>query len=299
MDPRLHHGGALPRIVYIAGYGRCGSTILDIVLGAHRHAASCGELTYLLEDFDAARRCACKRPYSRCEVWAPSLAVIDPVASAGALRRAEARPWPALPVRIPRLDHSLLASYATTMRQLLARAAAGMGAQVLIDSSKTTKTCALRPIRLAQSGFDVRVIHLHRGFAATMRSVARRSNWAAEGRSTSRLRVLRALPGYWLAHRYARLARRALGPANYLPLDYEQLIAAPVATIRRLGDFIGLDYAEVAARIAAGDSFAVQHNVGGNRIRLAGSVSLLADPAAGGTARGGSGAAVPAGIGPG
>jgi hypothetical protein len=130
-----------------------------------------------------------------------------------------------------------------------------------------------------------------------MRSVAQRSNWAAEGRSTARLRLLRAIPGYWLAHRYARLSAQFVGAANYLQLDYEQLLAAPVATIRRLGEFIGLDYSEVAARIAAGDSFAIRHNVGGNRIRLAGSVKLLAGPSATGQAPGHQGTAtVRAGI---
>ena len=44
-----------PTIIYIAGYGRSGSTVLDIMLGDHPRIFSGGELTYLFDDYKRAR----------------------------------------------------------------------------------------------------------------------------------------------------------------------------------------------------------------------------------------------------
>jgi len=62
--------GSRVRILYIAGLGRSGSTILDRILGSHPGFHSAGELAStwsqgVLED----RLCACGRPFSSCTFW--------------------------------------------------------------------------------------------------------------------------------------------------------------------------------------------------------------------------------------
>src|SRR5689334_12852153 len=58
------------KIVYIAGYSRSGSTILDIILGSHQNMFGTGELTYLVDDWlHAERLCTCGNTYTKCEFW--------------------------------------------------------------------------------------------------------------------------------------------------------------------------------------------------------------------------------------
>src|SRR5438105_3013640 len=58
------------KIVYIAGYSRSGSTILDILLGNHSQVISTGELVYLFEDWNnPTRSCTCGKPYGNCSFW--------------------------------------------------------------------------------------------------------------------------------------------------------------------------------------------------------------------------------------
>src|SRR5687768_11029927 len=60
----------MSKILYIAGYGRCGSTILDIILNGHPEITGDGEVTFLLDDWaNSSRHCACGTPYDKCDFW--------------------------------------------------------------------------------------------------------------------------------------------------------------------------------------------------------------------------------------
>jgi hypothetical protein len=50
------------KILYIAGYSRSGSTILDIILSSHPQIFGTGELGYLFDDWIAGTRlCTCEQ----------------------------------------------------------------------------------------------------------------------------------------------------------------------------------------------------------------------------------------------
>src|SRR3954452_15131421 len=58
------------KIVYIAGYSRSGSTILEIVLSSHAKIFGTGELGYLFDDWiEGTRRCTCEQVYADCVFW--------------------------------------------------------------------------------------------------------------------------------------------------------------------------------------------------------------------------------------
>ena len=66
----MRGGRFLAKILYIAGYGRSGSTLLDIVLGNHPENVGVGEVSFLLNDWaNRSRRCSCGVPYQECEFW--------------------------------------------------------------------------------------------------------------------------------------------------------------------------------------------------------------------------------------
>ena len=59
-----------PGIIYIGGYGRSGSTVLDIVLGDHPELHSLGEFQNFFNIFhDPGMKCPCGQAYAACPEW--------------------------------------------------------------------------------------------------------------------------------------------------------------------------------------------------------------------------------------
>ena len=60
----------MTKVLYIAGWGRSGSTILDNVLGQVDGFFSAGELMFLWRrGLIEGRLCGCGRPLRDCDVW--------------------------------------------------------------------------------------------------------------------------------------------------------------------------------------------------------------------------------------
>ena len=57
------------KLLYIAGNGHSGSTIIDIILGSTKDYFSAGELTYITRDELKNEYCSCNELISDCEVW--------------------------------------------------------------------------------------------------------------------------------------------------------------------------------------------------------------------------------------
>lgn len=261
---------ARPRILYIAGYGRSGSTVLDIVLGSHPSAVGLGEVTYLFEEAVLDRKCACGKPFRECSLWHGALAEVgDPRRAAKTIRVVERRlflPWLVLGrgLFLPRRR------YAAIQGALLAHVRRVCGAPVLVDSSKTARGAAGRALALAWFlAEDVRVIHLVRDAREVLRSlVATGSNWALEGRaSPPRLPAFRAMSGWLLSNLSAAFLGRLLGRRRYLRLRFHDLLDDPEAVLTRICEWAGLDTAGIREAASKRGPFRAGHQVGGNRLR--------------------------------
>ncbi|MGI9263472.1 MAG: hypothetical protein ACR2QU_01000, partial [Gammaproteobacteria bacterium] len=65
-------------VLYIAGAGRSGSTVLDRVLGAVDRSQSFNELYRVYEDgFAGMSRCACGAQIDECDFWRPVIGSIE------------------------------------------------------------------------------------------------------------------------------------------------------------------------------------------------------------------------------
>jgi hypothetical protein len=154
--------------VFVGGYARTGSTLLDRLLGQVDGFASFGELRHVWErNFRGNQLCGCGRPFRECPFWDEVVRVafggwdgVDPAAVGRDKRRVDS-------VRnIPRnLTGGWTAGYRATLGRYLEavgalyRAMASVsGARFLVDSTKDPQH--LYVLRLA--GIDVRVAHLVR-----------------------------------------------------------------------------------------------------------------------------------------
>ena len=263
-----------PKILYIAGYSRSGSTLLDMMLGRHPAFAATGELTYLLDDAQTPTRiCSCRRPYRACPLYGPWLASPHGLrAEAFNLRRFENRSSLARLIA-RRVSPSDAVRYRDIQVDLFSSIAQRSGARVVVDSSKSARDAAARPLALARlAGLPVYVLHLTRDPRSVVESYLRNgSNWVAEGhRSSQALETYRPIIGWRLANRVALSLKTYMGEDRYLHLRYEDLVADPTTALDRIGQFVGEDMKTLAFEIDQGVPLTAAHHVGGNRARFSG-----------------------------
>lgn len=155
-------------VVYIGGFGRSGSTLLERVLGQVPGAVAVGEMVHLLErGLVGDEDCGCGVPFHQCAFWSDV-----GIKAFGGWAHVDGAEWLALKRRvdrnrfIPLLIAPLLPTFRRDLRahaerlaQLYTAIAEVSGADLVVDSSKQPSTAfVLRRV----PRIDLRVIHLVR-----------------------------------------------------------------------------------------------------------------------------------------
>lgn len=280
---------AFPTIVYVAGSGRSGSTLLDRLLGQVPGFVSTGELARLWDNgLRDNRRCGCGVPFRDCAFWTQvgrqaygGWSRVD-VDRALYLQRTVRRH------RYLPLNHLPGAEAYRCRREELCQlldplyraVAAVSGCPVVVDSSKELVYASV--LRHA-FGDCLRVVHLVRD----ARGVAHSWTRAVDAQSGG--------PGPLELDRYSPV-RSALRWSGYnvalellgmfgtrlRRLRYEDLIAAPAEQVRSIMAFAGLDPAGTGLAFLTGGQaiIGVNHTVAGNPMRFAqGQIALRRDDA--------------------
>jgi len=277
----------LRMLVYIAGYGRSGSTILDIILGNHDHIESVGELVNLFHDgMDIKRPCSCGKSFKDCEFWNPILSNLfgkfdtNDFYKMNKLQRdveSLTKLW-----RIFTGFHSGIAydRYRGVMTLLFNHIAQASGKPFVVDSSKSSTDHVGRPYAFRKlCGFNVKIIHLVRDGRGVMWSVMRGSNLEMERGTNGKVPFgpYRALMGWLLSNTIVSLLGFFDTGKHYKLVRYEDLIDDPENELRRISSFLGINMDQLITQVRSRSSLKVGHNVGGNRLRLSQKVKLGRD----------------------
>ncbi len=272
-----------PRIVYIAGTGRSGSTLLDVFLSDHQATFGTGELGSFFLEWARDGRCTCGELYRECEFWGEVIRKLKiafpdltPQMGEQISRRVESSlgPWRS-PFRSHAEDRQRYAALWGTIMRAISEIS---GKQIVIDSSKSSRPVARRVSALSKwAGFEVFVIHLVRDPRALMWSAMRGSNRLLEAnkKGTFKGGVVRALISWNMTHASVHLDH--LPKARLIRVRYEDFTANPVQTLTNLGDFLALDMDSVIERLSNEQPFASGHGIGGNRMRRQGPIHIKVD----------------------
>ncbi len=224
-------------VIYIAGYGRCGSTLMENVLAGLPGMTALGEVKYL---WDRGCRqnllCGCGQPFWQCDFW-PGV-VNDALRKQGihpsweeilawqrasdAILMTPLRLWPALDRRI---GGQQCTRFTELLGQLYAALHTASGRSILVDSSKFP-SYGLLLTRLPN--VKLHVIHLVRDSRAVAYSWTRKKqrpevHW--ETAYMPRYPAVRTAAAWYLHNRLAHaLKHRA---ANYRLLRYEAFVENP------------------------------------------------------------------------
>lgn len=258
------------RIVYVVGKGRSGSTLLDDLLGTVPGVASLGELRLLWSrGFTPGYRCACGELVADCPVW--SGAVVDAIGSTSADALAEVDAlqdrvlsWPHVPRLLARGPGDDDRALGEVMGRLYASLAERLDAEVLVDSSKWPLPPGAFDV---VPGFEAWVLHLVRDPRAVAHSYQRHKGGDGQP-ELPRFGALHTSLSWGARNAAAELGRRPVPAERFRRIRYEDLAADPRATLRSLGEWLGIGDADRAFVDDRTVQLGEAHLVGGNPRRL-------------------------------
>jgi hypothetical protein len=264
-------------VIYIAGYGRSGSTILDMTLGEQPHAFGLSELTHVFDYWAKNRDCSCGQKIQDCSFWKSIFqqAGFDQEfvqKAAKATRVIESRPlwWS------QRFRKNECETYKQAWTSIMDLVAIKSNGRFLIDSSKTTRPTIFRAAALEKFCLrSVYVVHLVRNPDAVAWSYLRGDNTKLENGVVKvktggkyRVAVSWLLANAWVHLLYARRK-------NYQLVKYETFASQPNDVIHKILD----DLADGATTDQTKGSPAIEfdHGIAGNRTRRSSKKKVVVD----------------------
>ncbi|HEY3208701.1 MAG TPA: methyltransferase domain-containing protein [Actinomycetota bacterium] len=273
-------------VVFIGGYARTGSTLLDRLLGQIEGFESFGEVRHVWDrGFLGNQLCGCGKAFRECPFWREVVDAafggfggIDPLEISRI--RASVDGFRDIP-RI--LTGGWTPSYRRRMdayRKALGRLYGGMqrvsGAKYLVDSTKDPQHAyILRSI----PGFDVRFVHLvrdSRPVAFSWQRLRRRPEVVWESRYMPRYRAVRSGLAWDFSNVAAAATRRFGFP--YVLVRYEDLVRDTRAELTRILDALELGPDRLAFLGPSTAHLEGAHTVAGNPMRFhAGGIEIRQD----------------------
>lgn len=250
------------KVLYIAGSGRNGSTLLAQVLGELDGVVNVGEMARYLFNLRMRSRdllCGCGQPVRQCAFWGDLLPVVDEETLRFADRIASVRNFPLLVFfsryKRSKLFESVLRIYASLYGEIASRT----GCEIVVDMSKHPANAYL----LKQvPGVELYLLHLVRDVRGVVDS------WSKPKGYLRRRPAWKSVP-QWIA--YNVLAESlSLGGTPYLRVLYEDFVQSPAHVLKEIAAFVGWCRSD-EIRILKGNQVELsseQHPLAGNPGKL-------------------------------
>lgn len=277
------------KIIYLIGTGHSGSTLLDIILGAHPQGAAVGEMIGISRwlKHEEKTDCSCGQNLKNCEFWS------DVFASWGNREgKRGISEYSSLQIYYERTSMLSLffrlffknsfykGSKAFNYFQLSAElfdALMGVGGVTfIIDSSKNL----VRALSLSMNPhIDLFLIHIVRDPRAVANSYYKfnmGSNDLENG--VGKVIYLLRMAITWLLYNLlCELMIIIVKKERYIQISYENMVREPKMILDRIGEVVKENYLSVANKIMSGEVLSVGHVVGGNRKLRKKYITILMD----------------------
>lgn len=227
-------------VLYIGGWGRSGSTLLDRLLGELDGFVPVGELRDIWQRGVVENRmCGCGVPFLDCPFWSK----VGEKAFGGwlqadirrmlALRRDIDRPWRLPLLLVPRLSGAFTRraeEYARALSRIYRAIADVSGGMVIVDSSKIGTYALL----LQRAGIPIRITHLVRDSRAVMFSWSKLLR-RTDGESSDHMLRYGLVAGCARYLGYNGMTTLLSRSADYERVRYEDVVRDPLQWLRRIG----------------------------------------------------------------
>lgn len=258
------------KVIYIAGYGRSGTTLLDIALGEHPAIMGGGEISTLSRHVWAnGEYCACGALVYCCPMWSDIVAGwsdCEPATLLDDYRLAQERTETI--IGLGRLVERLRSrDHAVRTTKLFRGIAARSGREVVVDSSKLPG----RAFALARMpGIQLHVVHVvrdARGVAWSLKKGYKRQVDQGLQRELRPKSLLYTAVRWSIVNIATEFLRRRLCTGRSIRVRYEDFVADPEGTLDRIVSLV--DQPKVIRE--PGDeaiTITPQHQVAGSRHRM-------------------------------
>lgn len=214
------------KVLYIAGSGRNGSTLLSYVLGQIPGFINVGEAARYLYNARMRSRnlpCGCSKQIEECTFWKPLLPLVsnEMVDVSTRFGRISLLPFlstPFLELKTSRVVENMSVLY----RQI----ASVTGARIIVDSSKHPVTAYLLS---HSSAIDLYVLHLVRDPERVVYSWLKKKEWLQE-------RAL--IPVLFQVYTYNLWPEMLSRKVKYLRVIYEEFVHSPEIIIRNIFEWL-------------------------------------------------------------
>ena len=222
-------------IIYIAGYGRSGSTLLDVILGSHASVRGTGELANIFDSIDdPTSTCSCGESLCNCPIWGRVTEHLlsgkhaEQAKMDGALQKS-GEGWTNISILFDGRRKKKYGRYRTLITNLFDHIFKISGKAFIVDSSKNAYTSSWRPLALKKiCGYDIKIIHLIRNGKGVMKSKMKGDNTDMR-KGVYRKKPFAAYEGLvgWIVANLVVIITRVFLPSNtYYLLEYEKMAKA-------------------------------------------------------------------------
>ena len=270
------------KILYVAGYGRSGSTLLCAVLGGNDHSAPVGEFKSLFTYYSEGRTCACGKKLSECGFWhavmidfknrLPEISLEE--AADVTMRMDSFRNWLSLRHRNTDLEKS----YSIIWQTLIDCVCDRSGCNVIVDASKSASAACNRVAVLSRV-IEVQHVHLVRDPRSVMSSMV-----AAQVRRLKRhgikpvpMRGVRTLLSWIATNSYIELMHLFRLQPVHSRVSYERLTNTPVKCMDQLENDLDLEVKNLKTKLSDGALFKAGHIFSGDFQRLHGDYAIRSE----------------------
>jgi sulfotransferase family protein len=233
-------------VVYLGGFGRSGSTLVERMLGAAAGWVNIGELVDLPRAVARTdERCGCGEPFSRCAFWTEvgevafkgwTTDVLDRLVE---LQRAAARQRHLPGLLRPARPSEALVDLRSAYSRIYLAVAEVTGSRVVVDASKGP---ALGQALAGAPGIDLRMLNVVRDPRAVAWSWSKqveRPHATGGGEQMWRIPAHRSA-AQWTALQLEMAAISGLGGVRSARLRYEEFVTDPVGSLVTATAALGL-----------------------------------------------------------
>ncbi len=271
------------KVVYIAGSGRSGSTLLEKILGLHPDIFAAGELRYIWDrSFLENQLCSCGKPFYKCDFWNYVIKSMNIKRDAVYIENIikENR-------KIDRIRYifiypfllNRIRNFCSRVKSLYESIYYNSGKKIIVDSSKHVSYLYL----LSMCDFiDLKIIHILRepkAVAYAWQKKKVRPEFTNKIEYMPQFSVVRSSVD-WIVQNMLIYNLGRKNKRNYFKLLYEDFVKNPKREIRNILKFLELNEAAIEDTFLSDRKVFLReiHSVAGNPMRFKrGEVEIFVD----------------------
>lgn len=262
------------KVLFIAGSGRSGSTLLDMLLGQVSGFYSTGELRFIWSrGFGQNQLCGCGKPFRQCEFWTEVVKEafggfedIDYARIEELREPAERRVSQRLYTNSESNQLAQDLVYFDACRNLYHAIYKISGCEFIIDSSKNPAHGFVLANIPQIDLFTVHLIRDSRAVAYSWRREKSRPEIYWEQKSMGQRKLLTSATRWYSLHKLTEKLRQA--SKQYALLKYENLVTNPKISLFRLFDQLRIERPPLDFMDGFHANLKTSHTVSGNPVRF-------------------------------